>query len=104
MHPRYYDVESICEMTRYDDAIISGLAVHPGCGTDPAALEIMFRILDSMSMDMEKKLADDVRAADGDEAESPLVDAVRDMMEAMPMSYVAETLASRMSIAASDCR
>ena len=104
MHPRYYDVESICEITRYDDAIISGLAVHPGCGTDPAALEIIFRLLDSMSMDMEKKLADDVRAADGHEAESLLVDAVRDMMDAMPMSYVAETLASRMSIAASDCR
>lgn len=104
MHPRYYDVEPICEMTRRHDAIISGLAVHPGCGSDPAALEIMFRILDSMSMDVEKKLADDVRAADGHEAESPLVDAVRDMTDGMPMSYVAETLASRMSIAASDGR
>lgn len=104
MHTRYYDIESICEITRHDDAIISGLAVHPGCETDPATLEIIFRILDSMSMDMEKKLADDVRAADGHVAKSLIVDAVRDMMEAMPMSYVAETLASRMSIAASDSR
>lgn len=100
LHDRCFDIEPVCETTRSHDGIITGLAVHPGCETDPAALEMVFRILDSMSVGMEERLAGDMRDADGHAATRLIVEAVHDMTDGMPVSYVAETLSSRMSMAA----
>lgn len=102
LHDRCFDIEPVCETTRSHDTIITGLVVHPSRETDPAALEMVFRILDSMSIGMEKRLADDMRYANPHDATRLIAEAVRDMTDGMPVSYVAETLSSRMSMAAED--
>lgn len=100
LHDRCFDIEPVCETTRSHDGIITGLVVHPGRETDPAALEMVFRILDSMSVGMEKRLAGDMRDADQHAASRLIAEAVHDMTDGMPVSYVAETLSSQMSMAA----
>lgn len=98
MHARYYDVASICRRTESHEKTMTGLVVPSGQETNPAALETLFRILDAMDMGMEDRLVDDMQTADEYEANTLIVDAVHDMAEDMPVSYIAETLSTRMSI------
>lgn len=104
MHARYYDVASICRRTESHGKTMTGLVVPSGRETNPAALETLFRILDTMDMGLEDRLVEDMQTADEHEANTLIVDAIHDMGRSMPLEYTAETLASRMSIAASDCR
>ena len=80
---------------------MTGLVVPSGQETNPAALETLFRILDTMDMGLEDRLVEDMQTADEHEANTLIADAVHDMGQSMPLEYTAETLASRMSIAAS---
>lgn len=101
MHARCFDVGSLYRTTRSHDTTITGLAEPTGrLATNPAALEMMLGILDSMSMDEERRFVDDMQTADEYEANTLIVNAVHDTVEDMPVSYIAETLSTRMSISA----
>lgn len=100
MHARYYDVASICRRTESHGKTMTGLVVPSGRETNPAALETLFRILDTMDMGLEDRFVEDMQTADEYEANTLIVDAVHDTAEDMPVSYIAETLSTRMSISA----
>ena len=97
MHARYFDAGNVITVGNAHDkgGTISGLAVTAGQETNPAALETVFRILDSMDKRMEKKLVRDMHKADPSEAAKLIRGAVHDAAD-MPLSYVTETLAARM--------
>ena len=79
---------------------MTGLVVPSEHETNPAALETLLRILDAMDMGLEDRLVEDMQTADEYEANTLIVDAVHDMAEDMPVSYITETLSTRMSISA----
>ena len=99
LHERFYDIGSICETSPSHGATITGLPVRAEHDTNPAALETVFGILDTMSVGMEQRLVNDMNTVGLYKADTLIVDAVHDMMDGLPLEYAAETLASRAAAA-----
>ena len=97
MHARYFDVGNVSTVRNAHDegGTISGLEVAAGRETDPAALEMVFRILDAMDRRMEREFVKDMHNIDSAEAAMLIRRAVHDAAD-MPLPYVTETLAARM--------
>lgn len=99
LHPRSDDVRALYRTRKDHGKEISEL-LPVGDKRNPAAIETMLRLLDSMTADDELEVVRGMNSLNGTKADQRLIgDALRDYSSGLPAEYIKETLIMRIRAA-----